>query len=95
MPMIGMLIGDKTVNSLKEVFLKEIEELFPAVLSKFSENLQKEIDLRQMVHQKLSAIPVTNIQKAFSPIQRYYEYAGMVGGFIAGVVALLVGVVVG
>ena len=29
MPMISMFIGDKTINTLKTVFMNEIEELFP------------------------------------------------------------------
>src|SRR6476646_1651503 len=38
MPVIGMFIGNKTIDSLKEVFLKEIEELFPQVLKQFAGN---------------------------------------------------------
>ena len=88
MPMIGMLIGDKTINSLKEVFLKEIEELFPAVLSKFAGNLEKEFDLRKTIHEKLSSIPLGRIQKAFSPIQTYFEVAAMLAGLLCGLLAI-------
>src|SRR5215467_996354 len=32
MPMVGMLIGEKTIGSLKKVFLAELENMFPAVI---------------------------------------------------------------
>jgi uncharacterized membrane protein YheB (UPF0754 family) len=88
-PMVGMLIGDKTIASLKEVFLKEIEDMFPVVLNKFAGNLGNEINVHEMVRQRLTSIPVYKIQKAFSPIQKYFELAGLIGGFVAGLVALL------
>ena len=31
-PMIGMFIGDKTIDQLKEVFMAELKTLFPAAL---------------------------------------------------------------
>lgn len=88
MPMIGMLIGDKTIQSLKEVFLKEIEEMFPIVISRFTGNLGKEFDLKEIISKKVNSIPVASVAKAFSPLQRFYEYAGLIAGFLSGLIAL-------
>lgn len=35
MPMVGMLIGEKTILQMKEVLMKELEELFPVVIDKY------------------------------------------------------------
>lgn len=35
MPMVGMLIGDKTILQMKAVLMKELEELFPVVMEKY------------------------------------------------------------
>jgi len=38
MPVISMFIGDKTITQLKEVFLEELEQIFPALLSEFTQS---------------------------------------------------------
>jgi len=43
MPVISMFIGDKTITQLKEVFLEELEKLFPALISQFSQIAKEEI----------------------------------------------------
>ncbi len=35
LPMISMFIGDKTINQLKEVFIEELKQLFPELLTNF------------------------------------------------------------
>ena len=38
MPIISMFIGDKTIAQLKEVFLEELHQIFPALLSEFTQS---------------------------------------------------------
>ena len=38
MPVISMFIGDKTITQLKEVFLEELEQIFPGLLSEFTQS---------------------------------------------------------
>jgi hypothetical protein len=38
MPIISMFIGDKTIAQLKEVFLEELHQIFPALLSQFTQS---------------------------------------------------------
>ncbi len=89
MPMIGMLIGDKTINSLKEVFLKEIEEMFPQVLSKFAGNLQTDLDISSMISSKIRAIPVTQVAKALAPLIKYFTVVAIGIGFLIGLINLV------
>jgi uncharacterized membrane protein YheB (UPF0754 family) len=86
MPMIGMLIGDKTINSLKEVFLKEIEEMFPAVMNKFTGNLKNEFDVQTLVTAKINSISADQLQKMTFPVLRYFCFTGALIGFIIGLV---------
>jgi len=89
MPVVGMFIGDKTVNSLKEVFLKEIEELFPQVLTRFAGNLQKDFDIETMAARKIATVSASQIEKALSPLLRYFCLAGAISGLIIGCINLL------
>jgi uncharacterized membrane protein YheB (UPF0754 family) len=90
MPMIGMLIGDKTINSLKEVFLREIEEMFPQVLSKFAGNLQADLNISSMVSSKIRAIPAAQISTALSPLVTYFTLVAIAIGFLIGVINLVI-----
>jgi uncharacterized membrane protein YheB (UPF0754 family) len=48
-PMIGMLIGDKTISQVKGVFIKELEELFLFLLNEYMSSLQHDLLLEKIV----------------------------------------------
>ena len=62
MPMISMFIGDKTINSLKTIFIKEIETLFPQVMQQFAGNLKNELNLEQLVSSRIAALSPEQIE---------------------------------
>jgi uncharacterized membrane protein YheB (UPF0754 family) len=86
MPMISMFIGNKTIDSLKEVFLKEIEDLFPQVLKQFAGNLQSELNIEAMVANKITTVRTTDLAKMFSPSLRYFQFAAAHTGLIIGLI---------
>lgn len=53
MPVVGMLIGDRTINQLKELFMKELELLFPPVMQRYATHLQEEPFIEDLVREKL------------------------------------------
>lgn len=65
MPMIAMFIGDKTINSLKIIFIQEIETLFPQVMEKFTDNLQKDLKIEKMVSSRIAGISSERIEYLF------------------------------
>jgi hypothetical protein len=94
MPMIGMFVGDKTINTLKQVFMTELETLFPVVMGQFGANLKNEINLEQMVVSKLNNIPIETVEKAFyDHYSRELKMASAFGaaiGLLIGIIELLV-----
>jgi len=56
MPMIGMLIGDRTINQLKQVFIVELEELFPQVMLQYAGSLKDELNIQDIVKQRINNI---------------------------------------
>ncbi len=86
MPMIGMFIGDKTITTLKEIFLKEIEDLFPQVLKQFAGNLQNEIDIEKMVSNKITNVSSVQVEKILSPALGYFMLAGTMAGLAIGII---------
>ena len=89
MPVISMFIGNKTIDSLKEVFLTEIEDLFPQVLKQFTGNLQSEFNIEKMVTDKITNVSPRQLEKGFSPALNYFQAAGAIVGLIIGIIDLL------
>lgn len=94
MPILSMFIGDKTINSLKEVFMKELEILFPQVMKQYAANLKTELDLEHIVIQKVSNFSSDKLEEILYQIMskefRFVEVIGAVIGFIIGVVQVAI-----
>lgn len=60
MPMIGMFIGDKTIQQLKLIFMKELEELFPSVMEVYVQGLGTQ--MATSLHSKMTARSQTDLR---------------------------------
>jgi uncharacterized membrane protein YheB (UPF0754 family) len=65
MPVISMFVGDKTINSLKEVFMKELETLFPQLMRDYASNMINDLNIGGLVYNKLSSISIPELEKSF------------------------------
>jgi uncharacterized membrane protein YheB (UPF0754 family) len=89
MPMIAMFIGDKTINQLKEVFMKELEELFPVIMQNYVTHLKNDLDLEKIVVDKISNFSSDKLETMLNQILtkefRFVEVIGAALGFFIGV----------
>ena len=86
-PMIGMFIGDKTINQLKEVFMAELKALFPAAIKMYAAGLKENLDVEKMINQKISAALVNTMipsleKNAWSQLKNIALAAAGFGFFI-------------
>lgn len=93
-PMISMFIGEKTIATLKDLFMKELENIFPVIMKGYMQNLQKELDLEKIVTDKVSNFSSDKLESILYQIMskefRFVEIIGGVLGFIIGVVQVLI-----
>jgi uncharacterized membrane protein YheB (UPF0754 family) len=94
MPFIGMFVGDKTVSSLKKVFLTELETMFPIIMRSYASNLIAELDIEQLVSQKIAAASIPEIEAAvkknLSRELRLIELISASIGLIIGLIVMLI-----
>lgn len=94
MPMISMFIGDKTIAQLKSVFLEELRQLFPVIMEKYMGTLQEQLDLEQIVVEKVSAFSTDKLEQILYQIMakefRFVEIIGAVLGFLIGLVQIAI-----
>ena len=88
--MISMFIGDKTINTLKVVFMHEIEALFPQVMQQFAGNLKNELDIEQMVVSKISGISSEKIESVvYKKLAKEFQMAAGLGALIGLLIGLI------
>lgn len=93
MPMIGMFIGDKTINELKTVFITELESLFPVIMKNYLGNLGADPDLGKLVKEKINSLSPVKLEKTFrSAMAKELRKLGLLGagiGFLIGILQVL------
>ncbi len=89
MPMIAMFIGDKTIDKLKEAFLKEIELLFPQVMKQYALNLKQEFDIENVITERLLAFQPDKLEKmVYTGMKKELKLAMITGALIGFVIGL-------
>ncbi len=88
MPVLGMFIGEKTVNQLKGVFIDELSLLFPALMEQYMGNLKEQLNLEKIVIEKVQGFSSEKLEEILQQIMskefRFVEIIGAVLGFIIG-----------
>ena len=94
-PMIGMLIGEKTIGTLKTIFMNELETIFPVIMKEYVKNLQQDLDLEKMVAAKIAALPAGKLETAmYQGLKKELRQAGFLFGLLGFLIGLLqVGIV--
>ena len=94
MPIISMFIGDKTIEQLKSVFMKELESLFPELMANYMEKLKHELDLEAIVTEKVSNFSSDKLEEILQAIMskefRFIEVIGAILGFLIGIVQVFI-----
>ena len=92
-PMLAMFVGEKTIAQVKGVFMVELQELFPVLMKQYMNTLQKELDLEQIVTEKVGKFSSDKLEEILNQIMstefRFVEIIGGVLGFLIGIVQVL------
>ncbi len=89
-PMLSMLMGEKTVNQLKDAFLQELENLFPMLMKSYMTKLEQDLDLEKIVMEKVAGFSSEKLEDILQQItKKEFQFLEFVGGFFG----LLIGLV--
>ncbi len=94
MPMIGMLIGEKTILEMKTIFAGEVETLFPVIMKNYMTSLQTGTELEATVTRKFREVSVPALETSFyrvlSKELRYLRIMGGISGLIIGLIQVFI-----
>lgn len=92
-PMFSSFIGDKTINQLKIAFLTELEELFPVLMKNYMTKLENDLDLKEIVTQKVSGFSGEKLEDMLNKITKqefkFLEIIGAVFGLLIGILQVV------
>ena len=89
MPMLAMFISDKLVADMKGIFMKELKELFPALIGQYLGNIKKDINISYLISSKFDAISNATLQSFLWKQFRIVEIACAITGFLCGCLYIL------
>lgn len=96
-PMLGMLIGDKTISQVKSVFMKELKQLFPLLMRESMTVLQQDFNLQKIINEKARRFSSDKLEKIVNRIMstefKFIEITGAVLGFIIGLIQVVISIV--
>jgi uncharacterized membrane protein YheB (UPF0754 family) len=94
MPMISMFIGEKTIGQLKDVFMQELEGLFPVILQRYISHLREDLDLERIVVEKIAGFSNDRLEAMLNGVLtrefRFVEVIGAALGFLIGLLQILI-----
>lgn len=96
-PVLSMFIGNKTIEKVKAVFMKELEDMFPEMMAQYMTKLQSDLDLEKIVIDKVNNFSSDKLEEVLQKIMnkefRFVEIIGGVLGFIIGVAQVVIAIV--
>ena len=94
MPFISHFIGDKTIDSLKKIFMEELEQLFPEVMKGFVQNIKNDLSSTGIAKELSEKFPIEKFRamltKALSKDVRKIMLMASLVGFFFGVLELVI-----
>jgi len=94
MPMLSMFMNDDMKKKIKNTLHEEFQNILPEILNQFSEKLENDIDVEEIVANKVNAFSSDKLEQILYSIMkkefRFIEVLGGVLGFIIGVIQLLI-----
>ena len=94
MPMIGMLIGDRTINQLKSLFMQELETLFPSVMNSYVKHILNDEGVDRLIAARLDTFDADKVEQLLyenaSEELRNLQWLAIIIGLITGCLQLLI-----
>lgn len=94
MPVVGMMIGDRTINQMKGIFLKEMEQLFPEVMEGYLINMKEGSSMKGILTERLHKDNDHFMKELVKPLHHQYAVKIQVlaagAGFVSGILQVLI-----
>jgi len=88
MPMLSMFISDKLVADMKAIFMVELKELFPTIITQYLSNAKSALAIDKIIAAKLEAMNMDQVRVALRGTLNKVALFGAFIGFITGIIQI-------
>lgn len=93
-PMLGMFIGTKTTDKIKEIFINQLKQLFPTLMTQMAGNLKSNFDIEKKISEKISDPSIHKITTAhLAEALKKLPMLGLITGLVCGIIGVIVSVI--
>jgi uncharacterized membrane protein YheB (UPF0754 family) len=93
MPALAMFLNKDAKARIKDTLHQELQNILPDILNKYSEKLEKDINVEEIVYQKVAAFSSDKLEQILFSIMKkefkFIEILGGVLGFMIGIIQLV------
>ncbi len=94
MPMLAMFLNKDSKAKIKDTLHQEFQNILPDILNKYSDKLERDINIEDIVAQKVSAFSSDKLEQILFSIMKkefkFIEILGGVLGFLIGIIQLII-----
>ena len=94
LPMLAMFLNKDAKAKIKDTLHQEFQNILPDILNKYSDKLERDIDIEHIVSQKVTAFSSDKLEQILFSIMKkefkFIEILGGVLGFLIGIIQLLI-----
>ncbi len=94
MPMLSMFMNADVKAKIKNTLHEEFQNILPDILNRFSDKLEKEVDVESIVAAKVSSFSTDKLEQILYSIMskefRFIEILGGILGFVIGLMQLVI-----
>jgi len=92
-PITSIFVGKNRKNKIKDDLIDEVEKVAPEVIEKYVQNIERELNIEEIVRKKVAELPPDKLESMLNNILqkefRFIEYIGGVIGLLIGVLQLV------
>ena len=93
-PVLNFFLTAKMKTRIKNMMHEEFQHILPDILTRYSNKLEKDIDVENIVKQKVSAFSSSKLEDILVSIMKkefkFIEILGAILGFLIGLIQLLI-----
>lgn len=90
MPMLKMFINEELIQKIKGSMLAEFEKMLPEVIAKFSTKLEQEVNVKEMVYEKVANFSSEKLEDIlYSIMNKEFQFIEIVGGVLGFIIGLI------
>ena len=90
MPMLAMFMNSDLKSKIKNTLHEEFQNILPEILSKYTEKLEKDIDIENIVSKKVAAFSSDKLEAIlFSIMKKEFKFIEILGGILGFLIGLI------